>query len=574
MKKVFHIILTVMLIATLTVPSLSATNAQKTHKYDDYIHYRDQLANTYQKLTVDKKLKVVYFGGSVTAGYGSTNAGLYSWQSLSSAWLRDKFPDADISVVNTAIGESGTFLGTYRLHKDVIAQNPDLLFIEYAINDKYKNSTKEQAALQYETIVREVRAALPNCDIVTLLVIDQSTSKLLPDLYPTAAGHEMIAEAYNIPTVNVGASLVDSMSDPEKEWSTYFIDIVHPTDAGYKKYYDCLEEFLYNSLICEDLSNAQLGHTMPKIQSDHLLDGNRMSLIGIKMRPYLVSSKGFKYVDALYYGPASTPHIGYYTCPKGTTDAEITFRFNGTEISIWTNFYNNSTVDISVDGGSVNRIMCDSHAPTTLVRELAPGEHYITIKPVVFGDGAEEMKIGAVFFRDDTKQSGNAVDPATREQSKGNTTVKENHVHEYGDWSSDSDVHWKECSCSDVTDWNYHTFSKWEQTGDTSYNRTCTVCGYIQEGVLKNGEPVPVEEEYWYEVAVYDTVMNTDRENAEQTKTVQVPVETTKKRKITTFVYTPLFYVLVIGGAVVLAAGITVLVIILVKKRKKKSAIK
>ena len=64
--------------------------------------------------------------------------------------------------------------------------------------------------------------------------------------------------------------------------------------------------------------------------------------------------------------------------------------------------------------------------------------------------------------------------------------------------------------------------------------------------------------------------MNTECENAEQTKTVQVPIETTKKRKIKTFVYTHLFYVLAIDWAVVLAVGITVLVIILAKNTKRK----
>ena len=423
-EKIICVFMSVLMLAAIAVPSVSAEAPQKSHNYDNYIHYRAPLAGTYQKLTADKKLKVVYFGGSVTAGYGSTNAGLYSWQALSSKRLKDNFPSADISVVNTAIGESGTYFGTYRLKQDVIDQKPDLLFIEYAINDKYKHSTKEQAALQYETIVREVRTALPDCDIVTLFVIDKETSDLLPDLYPTAAGHEMIAEAYNIPTVNVGASLVDSMSDKGKEWSTYFIDVVHPTDAGYEKYYDCLEEFLYNSLICEELSSADPVHAMPEIQSDRLLDGNRESLIGAKMQPNVIAVSGFEYNESLYYGPAATPHYGYYECTEGTENASITFKFTGTEFSIWTNFYNTSEVNISVDGGTEKRIVCDRHAPSTLVSKIAPGEHTITVKPAAFGEETAEeqadgtklkkMKIGALFFRDETKQScksGTATEP-------------------------------------------------------------------------------------------------------------------------------------------------------------------
>ena len=78
MKKVISIIISILLIAALAAPAVFAAGEQKTHNYDDYINYRDPLANTYRRLTEDKKLKVVYFGGSVTAGYGSSNAGLYS----------------------------------------------------------------------------------------------------------------------------------------------------------------------------------------------------------------------------------------------------------------------------------------------------------------------------------------------------------------------------------------------------------------------------------------------------------------------------------------------------------------
>ncbi|MCQ2450309.1 MAG: GDSL-type esterase/lipase family protein [Clostridia bacterium] len=369
--------------------------------YSEFIHYRAPLTHTYRKLTTDKELNVVYFGGSVTAGYGSTNASDYSWRALSMDWLSDSFPTAKIKFVNTAIGESGTYLGTYRVEADVIAQKPDLLFIEYAINDRYKGSSEEQAALQYETIVREVRTALPECDIVTLLVTDQNAAKLLPDLYPTAAGHERIAAAYQIPTVNVGASLVSSMNDPDSEWSNYFIDIVHPTDAGYQLYFNCLEEFLYNSLLATDFSGKTETHSLPAQQSNYLLDGHRLSLFGTAMRPYIVSMSGFRFNSGMYYGPDQTPHNGYYYADSSTENPQITFRFTGTDFAIWTNFYDLSQISVSLDDGPEQVMPCDRHAPTVLAQDIPSGDHTITVKPLVYESSAGgQMKIGAVFVRD------------------------------------------------------------------------------------------------------------------------------------------------------------------------------
>ena len=42
------------------------------------------------------------------------------------------------------------------------------------------------------------------------------------------------------------------------------------------------------TLVFEDFSNSELGHSMPEIQSDHLFDGNRTSLFGAEDRKSVV----------------------------------------------------------------------------------------------------------------------------------------------------------------------------------------------------------------------------------------------------------------------------------------------
>ena len=372
-----------------------------------YVQYRKSLKNTYEKLTNDKKLRIVYFGGSVTAGYGSTEPDKYSWRALSGEWFKANFPDADITTINTAIGESGTYLGTYRAQKDVIQQKPDLLFVEYAINDRYKGIDQATAAMQYETIIREVKRALPNCDIVTLLVTDNEVKELYKgELYPTARGHEEIAKAYNISTINVGQSLLDSMhnqSDKE-EWAVYFMDVVHPTNAGYQRYYECVEEYLRNSLLYTNFDNIKESNTLPPVQSESLLDGNRKEYIGEEMKECLVAFNGFGFSNELYYGPEQTPHMGYYFSNASDREAYIEFKFTGTEFSMWTNFYTDSMIEYSIDGGNYISRACERHAPTQIVAGLAPGEHTIRIKPITYGSNTSDiMKIGAIFMRDETQ---------------------------------------------------------------------------------------------------------------------------------------------------------------------------
>lgn len=384
--------------------------ASQFSQYSDYINYRAPLVNTYNKLTNDKELSILYFGGSVTAGYGGSwdsivNDRAQSWRYRSYQWFVKNFPDADITQINTAIGESGTFLGTYRLEEDVIAKNPDLIFIEYAINDRYKGVSQEVAALQYETIVREIKKALPKCDIVTLLVTDKEVAGTL---YATAAGHEEMAEYYNISTVNVGLALWNAIGKTTDNWSTYFTDIVHPTDAGYNEYYKCLEEYLNNALLCKDFTGVKSEDVeLGVVKSEHLLDGNRTAAMGDNLSQCVVTDQtsGFTYIaDEYFAGSSGAPHYGFYRTTSASTDAKITFKFSGTEFAFWTNFKQDSTIKYSIDDNNFVTINCDEHAPTQVITGLESGEHTITIIPVEYGSKTD-MTIHAIFARDETLQT-------------------------------------------------------------------------------------------------------------------------------------------------------------------------
>ena len=49
------------------------------------------LANTYYKLTHDKSLNIVYCGGSITGGYGSSGTDAY-YSALVTNWLKTHYP--------------------------------------------------------------------------------------------------------------------------------------------------------------------------------------------------------------------------------------------------------------------------------------------------------------------------------------------------------------------------------------------------------------------------------------------------------------------------------------------------
>ncbi len=369
------------------------------HEYDEYINYRKPLNNTYKKLTEDKELKVAYFGGSVTNGSGKSDC----WRALIGQWLIDNFPDAEITNVNRACGESGTYLGTYRLQGDVIAIKPDLVFLEYSINDKYYGSSYANAASQYETIVREIKQALPETDIVTVLVADTGTFSVNKQgkLHTQAQAHEDMAVIYDIPTLHVGRRIAEVCNYTASNFTgTYGTDGVHLTSAGNYIYYQVIEEFFHNSLLCTDFSALPERNDELPVTQNVLFDGNRTwyePTPELLAKSEALGGQGVTRTSGSSYGDV-TESEGKYVF-NSTTD-EFFFEFDGTDVALWSNYYKDNYFLISVDGGAYTQVAGSSHAPARIVEGLAPGKHKIGIK---IADASTNLNIISIYTRDTSK---------------------------------------------------------------------------------------------------------------------------------------------------------------------------
>ena len=87
-----------------------------------------------KKLTDEKDLCVVYLGGSITEGAGAS-AQDRRWASRIQAWLEENWPDTRWRSHNAGIGGTNSEFGVFRLQHDVLSQKPDLVFVEFAVND-------------------------------------------------------------------------------------------------------------------------------------------------------------------------------------------------------------------------------------------------------------------------------------------------------------------------------------------------------------------------------------------------------------------------------------------------------
>lgn len=190
--KLIHLIITPLVISLILIAAPAFSDDALRDAVE--CNSRNGLPNFLAKVAAGDEVKVAYLGGSITAAPG--------WRVQSLEWLQERYPNAKFAEIHAAIGGTGSDLGVFRLERDVLRHKPDLLFVEFAVNDG--GAPPERIHKAMEGIVRQTWAADPNTDICYVYTL---TEKMLPDLQSgkmprAASAMEQLADHYRIPSIH------------------------------------------------------------------------------------------------------------------------------------------------------------------------------------------------------------------------------------------------------------------------------------------------------------------------------------------------------------------------------------
>jgi lysophospholipase L1-like esterase len=182
----------------------------------------------------NRTIQLVFHGHSVPAGYFKTptvnTLASYPYQLLKA--LKTRYPYAVINVINTSIGGENAVQGATRFDSQVLTHKPDVLFIDYALNDVGVGLEKSYQAWR-EMIHKAVKQD------IKIILMTPSPDQRMDILAPNNQLEQHKNQLVRLAKEN-GVGLIDSYElFKEKVMagdsiSTYMSQVNHPNEAGHQ----------------------------------------------------------------------------------------------------------------------------------------------------------------------------------------------------------------------------------------------------------------------------------------------------------------------------------------------------
>lgn len=184
-----------------------------------------------RNLQAGKTQTVVYYGTSLTAGG--------AWTRLLTERLKEKFPGL-VTAHNSGGPGAHSGWGIDNVNQKVVALKPDVVFIEFSINDAVArfNLPPERAKENLNKMIDRIRAASPECEIILQImnpVIDrpQGDSGWRPTLEQCQQNYRDVAAARGLLLIDHMPAWTKLLQSDEKTFRSYVPDGVHPVEAGW-----------------------------------------------------------------------------------------------------------------------------------------------------------------------------------------------------------------------------------------------------------------------------------------------------------------------------------------------------
>ena len=247
----------------------------------------DRLANAMRKAQNGEEITVGVIGGSITQGSLASSPDT-CYAGLFRSWWVNKFPGAKVNFVNAGIGGTNSYLGVHRVDEQLLAYDPDVVIVEFSVNDSDKVMNK----YSYDSLVRKILGHSSD-PAVMLLFTTQDNGTSLQET------HREIGAAYHLPMISYREAVYPEVAAGTLKWTDISPDNIHPNDVGHDIIGQLLSRYLdgvYDKLDSIPDAGSPLFTDEP-VTSDYYVNAKMYSAADITA----TSSEGFEVIENGFY---------------------------------------------------------------------------------------------------------------------------------------------------------------------------------------------------------------------------------------------------------------------------------
>ena len=241
----------------------------KTAQPQDYLE--DIRQEMQKKWPHNKTINLVFHGHSVPSGYFNTpyvrTMQAYPQQVLEA--VKEIYPYAVVNSITTAIGGENAEQGAKRFKQDVLCHNPDVLFIDYALNDRGIGLERSRQA--WEEMIKE--AQRQGIKVILMTPTPDLTENMLDDNSPLEQYSKQIRDL----SVKYGTGLVDSYAafkqkkKDGEELNAFMSQSNHPNEKGHEVVMELILEYFFDKNQWKEYNRNSTLKTIKKVADWQLM---------------------------------------------------------------------------------------------------------------------------------------------------------------------------------------------------------------------------------------------------------------------------------------------------------------
>ncbi len=199
----------------------------------------ERMKKVMEKAGNGEDVTLAYIGGSITQGYNAGTTEIFA--KLTSDYFRETYATTGkVNYVNAGLSGTPSLLGLIRSDRDIFNAKPDVVFIEFAVNDAQDNQNKAA----FESLLRKALMQEQEPAVVLLFSVTE-------DGYTCQSNMQLIGMNYELPMISVPNAIQPEFEAGRMTWKDWADDGSHPNKNGQKLYSEFIIHY-FNKVDAEE----------------------------------------------------------------------------------------------------------------------------------------------------------------------------------------------------------------------------------------------------------------------------------------------------------------------------------